>query len=148
MSSKTYQLDERVHRYLVSTTIRDRDVLRRLREKTATLEAGGMQISPEQGQFMQFLVKAIGAVRTLEIGTFTGYSALVVALALPDTGQVVACDVSEAYTAVGREYWREAGVADKIDLRLGPGVETLEKLRDGGEAGSFDFAFIDADKPN
>lgn len=148
MSSKTYQLDEEVHDYLIANTIRDLDVLRRLRAETATMEAGGMQISPDQGQFMQFLVKAIGAKRTLEIGTFTGYSALVVALALPADGQVVACDVSDEYTSVGRPYWQEAGVAAKIDLRLGPGVDTLQAMLDSGEAGTFDFAFIDADKPN
>lgn len=148
MSSKTYQLDAPLHEYLVATTIRDLDVLQALRAETATMEAGGMQISPEQGQFMQFLIKAIKAKRTLEVGTFTGYSALVVALALPADGQVVACDVSEEFTSVGRPYWKQAGVEDKIDLRIGPGVETLQQMLDNGEAGSFDFAFIDADKPN
>ncbi len=148
MSSKTFQLDASLHEYLIATTVRDLGVLKNLRDETATMEAGGMQISPEQGQFMQFLIKAIGAKRALEVGTFTGYSALVVALALPADGQLVACDVSEEYTSVGRPYWQQAGVAHKIDLRIGPGVESLQAMIDNGEAGSFDFAFIDADKPN
>jgi caffeoyl-CoA O-methyltransferase len=147
MSSKTYQLDESVHGYLMSSTVRDGDVLQRLRAETGQMAAGGMQISPEQGQFMQLLVKMIGAKRTLEVGTFTGYSALSVAMALPPDGRVVACDVSEEYTAVARRYWQEAGVAAKIDLRLGPGEESLQAMLDEGEAGTFDFAFIDADKP-
>jgi predicted O-methyltransferase YrrM len=148
MSSKTFQLDEGVHQYLVANTIRDLDVLHRLREETAGMEAGGMQISPEQGQFMQFLIKATKARRALEVGTFTGYSSLAVALALPEDGEVVACDVSEEFTTVARRYWEEAGVANRIHLRLGPGVETLEAMLDAGEGESFDFAFIDADKPN
>lgn len=148
MSTRTYQIGEELHRHLLETTIRDLDVLRRLRVKTAQMAEGGMQISPEQGQFMQFLIRATGAKRALEIGTFTGYSALVVALALPEEGQLVACDVSDEYTSVGRPFWREAGVDHKIDLRLGPGVDSLQAMIDNGEAGSFDFAFIDADKPN
>lgn len=148
MSTRTYQIGEELHRHLLETTIRDMDVLQELRVKTAEMAEGGMQISPEQGQFMQFLIKAIGAKRALEIGTFTGYSALVVALALPEDGQLVACDVSDEYTSVGRPYWRKAGVEHKIDLRLGPGVESLQRMLDNGDASSFDFAFIDADKPN
>jgi predicted O-methyltransferase YrrM len=148
MSSKTFQLDDNVHEYLLANTIRDLTVLSRLRQETAGMEAGGMQISPEQGQFMQFLIKATKAKRALEVGTFTGYSSLVVALALPEDGEVVACDVSEEFTSVARRYWEEAGVAGKIHLRLGPGTETLEAMVAAGEAESFDFAFIDADKPN
>jgi predicted O-methyltransferase YrrM len=148
MSTRTYQIGEELHRHLLQTTIRDMDVLQELRIKTAEMAEGGMQISPEQGQFMQFLIKAIGAKRTLEIGTFTGYSALVVALALPEDGRLVACDVSDEYTSVGRPYWQKAGVEHKIDLRLGPGVDSLQRMIDNGDANSFDFAFIDADKPN
>jgi predicted O-methyltransferase YrrM len=107
-----------------------------------------MQISPEQGQFMALLVHVLGARRTLEIGVFTGYSSLAVALALPEDGRVIACDVSEEYTSVARRYWREAGVEDKIDLRLRPALQTLNDLIALGQAGSFDFAFIDADKEN
>jgi len=107
-----------------------------------------MQITPEQGQFMQLLLRTLGARRTIEIGVFTGYSALCTALALPADGQVIACDVSEEWTAIGRRYWLEAGVADKIDLRLSPAVETLDALLADGQAGQFDFAFIDADKDN
>jgi predicted O-methyltransferase YrrM len=148
MSTRTYQIGEELHRHLLETTIRDMDVLQALRAKTAEMAEGGMQISPEQGQFMQFLIKAIGAKRALEIGTFTGYSALVVALALPEDGRLVACDVSDDYTSVGRPYWQKAGVEHKIDLRLGPGIESLQRMIDNGDANSFDFAFIDADKPN
>jgi caffeoyl-CoA O-methyltransferase len=128
--------------------LREPDILRRLREETADLPYAGMQIGPDQGQFMALLVELIGATRTLEIGTFTGYSALVVALALPPEGRVVACDVSEEYTAVARRYWAQAGVADKIELHLAPALETLERLLAEGAAGSFDFVFIDADKAN
>ncbi len=148
MTNRTYQLGEDLHRHLVETTVRDRDVLQRLRARTATMAEADMQIAPEQGQFMQFLIKAIGARRCLEVGTFTGYSALVVALALPEDGRLIACDVSDEYTSVGRPFWQEAGVAHKIDLRLGPGMDSLRALLDDGQANSFDFAFIDADKPN
>jgi predicted O-methyltransferase YrrM len=107
-----------------------------------------MQISPEQGQFMALLVKLIGAKKTLEVGVFTGYSSLVVALALPADGKIVACDVSEEYTSVARRYWQQAGVADKIDLHIAPALETLDNLLTAGERETFDFAFIDADKGN
>jgi caffeoyl-CoA O-methyltransferase len=110
------------------------------------MPASDCQISPEQGQFMAFLVKLIGARRTLEVGVFTGYSALWVAQALPEEGQIVACDISEAWTAVARRYWKEAGVDDKIELHLAPAAETLNRLIEEGQGGSFDFAFIDADK--
>jgi caffeoyl-CoA O-methyltransferase len=121
-------------------------VLRRLREETAGLEHADMQIGPEQGQLMALLLELLDARRVLEIGTFTGYSALVMALALPEDGRVVACDVSEEWTSIGRRYWEEAGVAHKIDLRLAPAAETLQALLADGREGTFDFAFIDADK--
>ncbi len=107
-----------------------------------------MQIAPEQGQFMALLIELLGATKTLEIGVFTGYSSLRVALALPPNGKIVACDVSEEYTAIARRYWQTAGVADKIDLRLAPALETLDQLLASGQAETFDFAFIDADKQN
>jgi caffeoyl-CoA O-methyltransferase len=123
-------------------------VLGRLREETASNPQAGMQISPDQGQFFQFLIRATRARKCLEIGVFTGYSAASVALALPSEGRLVACDVSEEWTNVARRYWRESGVDQKVDLRLGPALETLDSMIANGESGSFDFAFIDADKPN
>jgi predicted O-methyltransferase YrrM len=146
MSARTVSMTDDLHQYLLAVTLRDQEVFRRLREETAQLEAGGMQISPEQGQFMQLLVKLLNAKRTLEVGVFTGYSSLCVATALPADGQVIACDVSEEYTSIARRYWQEAGVAHKIQLNLGPAVETLQRLLDEGQQNSFDFAFIDADK--
>jgi predicted O-methyltransferase YrrM len=134
--------------YIRRVTLREPDVLRRLREETAGNPQVNMQISPEQGQFMALLMHLIGARRTIEVGVFTGYSSLAVALALPDDGRMIACDVSEEWTAVARRYWREAGVEHKIDLRLRPALETLDGLIASGEAGRFDFAFIDADKEN
>jgi predicted O-methyltransferase YrrM len=134
--------------YIRGVSLREPEVLRRLREETASHPRVSMQISPEQGQFMALLVHVLGARRTLEIGVFTGYSSLAVALALPEDGRVIACDVSEEYTSVARRYWREAGVEDKIDLRLRPALQTLNDLIALGQAGSFDFAFIDADKEN
>jgi len=134
--------------YIRRVSLREPDVLRRLREETASHPRVSMQISPEQGQFMDVLIHMLGARRTLEIGVFTGYSSLVVALALPEDGRIIACDVSEEYTSVARRYWREAGVDRKIDLRLRPALETLNDLIALGQAGSFDFAFIDADKEN
>ena len=148
MTTKTLQLSTELHDYLLAVSLRDTDVKERLRAETATMRAGGMQIAPEHGQFMELLIKLIGAKRTLEVGTFTGYSALSVALALPEDGQIVACDVSAEWTSIGRKYWAEAGVAHKIDLRLGSAVDTLKTLVDEGQTGSFDFAFIDADKDN
>ena len=139
-------LDDRIYDYLLEASLREPDVLRRLRVETAAMPMAIMQIAPEQGQFMRLLVELIGARRTIEVGVFTGYSALSVALALPADGRVVACDVSAEWTAVGRRYWAEAGVADKIDLRLAPAIETLDGLLAAGEAGEYDFAFIDAEK--
>jgi caffeoyl-CoA O-methyltransferase len=146
MSSRTLELTDRLYDYLLRTSLREPPLLAELRAETARLPMAGMQISPEQGQFMAFLVETIGARRTIEVGTFTGYSALCVALALPADGKVVACDVSEEYTAVARRYWSRAGVAAKIELRLAPALDTLGKLLAEGAAGNFDFAFIDADK--
>lgn len=148
MSSRTLNLDDSLYAYLLTHGVRESAALARLRERTRPLRGAGMQISPEQGALMALLVRLLGARRTLEIGTFTGYSALAVAEALPEDGQVVACDVSEEWTAVGREAWRSAGLEHKIDLRLAPAMETLDGLLDGGAADSFDFAFIDADKGN
>ncbi len=139
-------LPEPVERYLAAFA-GETAVQRRLREATAKLPDAGMQIGADQGAFMAQLVRLTGARRCLEVGTFTGYSALAVAGALPDDGRLVTCDISEEWTALARRYWTEAGVAEKIDLRLGPATETLDQLaRDPGEE-SFDFAFIDADKP-
>lgn len=146
MSSKTFTLDERLYQYLLSASLREPELLKRLREETARDPMARMQISPEQGQFMALLVRLMGARRCLEVGVYTGYSSLSVALALPDHGRIVACDVSEPWTAIARRYWAEAGVAHKIALKLAPALETLDALLAAGEAGRFDFAFIDADK--
>lgn len=146
MSNRSIGLSEELHRYLLDVSLRESDVMRRLRAETAKHPHSDMQIAPEQGQFMQFLVRVLGAEKTLEVGVFTGYSALVVAQALPDDGYVVACDINEAYTKTAVQFWKEAGVANKIDLRIAPAVETLDALLADGQAGTFDFAFIDADK--
>jgi caffeoyl-CoA O-methyltransferase len=135
-----------LHEYVLGVSLREPEVLRALREETASHPRASMQISPEQGQLMGLLVRAIGARTAIEVGVFTGYSSIAVALALPDDGRLVACDRSEEYTAVARRYWREAGVEHKIDLRLAPALETLDGLIADGRAGEFDFAFIDADK--
>jgi len=146
--SRYFPTDERSYLYLLSTSVREPEVARRLREETQQLANAQMQIGPDQGQFMQLLVQVLRAKKTLEVGVFTGYSALWVALGLPDDGRVIACDISEEYTAVARRYWEQAGVDKKIDLRLGPALETLDELVRAGQAGTFDFAFIDADKTN
>lgn len=146
MARRTNYVTDELYAYLLDVSLREPPVMRRLREETASLEKAYMQIGPEQGQFMALLVELIGAQNALEVGTFTGYSALAVALALPEGGRLVACDISEEWTAIGRPYWEEAGVAHKIDLRLAPALETLDALLTEGRAGTFDFAFIDADK--
>ena len=146
MSNQSIGLSDELHEYLLSVSLREPEVMQRLRAETADHPKSNMQIAPEQGQFLQFLVRLIGARRTLEIGVFTGYSALAVASALPPTGTLVGCDVSEEYTDVARRYWEEAGVADRIDLRIAPAEDTLAALLDDGQAGTFDFSFIDADK--
>lgn len=149
MSNTFLALTEQIYAYLMNNSLREADVLRRLREETiASNPHAGMAISPVQGQFMMLLIKLIGAVKTLEVGVFTGYSSLCAALALPPQGRIVACDVSEEWTSVARRYWAEAGVTEKITLRLAPAVETLDALLADGQAGTFDFAFIDADKEN
>lgn len=148
MSREPLSPNDKLKAYIRDVSVREPAILTRLRAETATLEDAGMQISPEQGQFMALMVETIGARRCLEVGVFTGYSSLVVALALPADGKLVACDVSEDYTAIARRYWAEAGIADKIELRIAPAVETLDRLIADGQSGTFDFAFIDADKPN
>jgi len=146
MSNVSVGLAPDLHAYLVEHGVREPDILRRLRAETADLPQHDMQIAPEQGALMALLVGLIGARRCIELGTFTGYSSLVVALALPADGEIVCCDVSEEWTSVARRYWSEAGVADRVDLRLGPALETLDDLIAGGASGTFDFAFIDASK--
>jgi len=148
MSKQTTGLAETLADYIQLISLREPDILKQLREETAKLSMAQMQISPEQGQFMALLVQLMGAKKTLEIGVFTGYSALAVALALPNDGKVIACDISEEYTAIAKDFWGRAGVLEKIDLRIAPALETLEKLITEGEAESFDLAFIDADKRN
>ena len=146
MSRRTINLDDTLYDYLLAHSLREHPEQAALREATRTHPRAGMQISPEQGQFMQLLVKLIGARRCIEVGVFTGYSALSVALALPEDGTILACDISDEYTAIGKPYWQRAGVAHKIDLRLAPAIETLDARLQAGEAGTYDFAFIDADK--
>jgi caffeoyl-CoA O-methyltransferase len=148
MANRTLDLTDRLYEYLLHVSLREPPILAELRAETAKLPGAGMQIGPEQGQFMALLVELIGARRTLEVGTFTGYSALAVALALPPEGRVTACDVSEEYTRVARRYWAKAAVEHKIELKLGPALDTLGGLLAAGATGSFDFAFIDADKNN
>ena len=146
MANRPTALTDRLHAYLVEVSLREPPLLRELREETARLPEAIMQISPEQGQFMRLLVELIGARRAVEIGTFTGYSALCVAEAMGPEGRLIACDVSAEYTAMARRYWARAGIAERIDLRLGPAVAPLDQLLAGGAAGSVDFAFIDANK--
>ncbi len=146
MSNRTLQIDDRLYAYLTEVSLRELPVLADLRKETATLAMASMQIAPEQGQFMAFLIKLMGAERCLEVGSFTGYSALVCAMALPAQGRLIALDSSEEWTDIARRYWRTAGVDTKIELRLGLAAESLRDLLDSGERGSFDFMFIDADK--
>ncbi|MFM7573917.1 MAG: class I SAM-dependent methyltransferase [Snowella sp.] len=148
MSKQTTGLAETLADYIQSISLREPDILKQLREETAKLSMARMQISPEQGQLMALLVQLMGAKKTLEIGVFTGYSALAVALALPVDGKLIACEISEEYTAIAKYFWGRAGVSEKIDLRIAPALETLEKLITEGEAESFNLAFIDADKRN
>jgi predicted O-methyltransferase YrrM len=147
MSDRRLQITDEIHRYLLQHTVREPEVLARLRAATASLPQAQMQIGPDQGQLMALLAKLVGAQHCIEVGVFTGYSSLAVALALPPDGRILACDVSEEWTAIARRFWREAGVEHKIELKLQPAVRTLEQLLAAGEAGRYDFAFIDADKP-
>jgi len=148
MSSRRLVVTDDIHQYIIDHSLREPEVLARLRTETSRQPHAIMQIGPEQGQLMALLAKLVNAKRCIEIGVFTGYSALVVALALPDDGRIVACDVNEEWTSIGRRYWKEAGVDHKIDLRLQPALRTLDSLIAAGESGSYDYAFIDADKPN
>jgi predicted O-methyltransferase YrrM len=146
MSNRSIGLDGRLYEYLLSASLREHPVLAALRAETASHPRVNMQIAPEQGQFMALLAKLLGATRCIEVGVFTGYSSLAVALAMPATGRLVACDISEEYTAVARRHWEQAGVAGKIDLRIAPALETLDAMLAAGGAGAWDFAFVDADK--
>lgn len=143
MTARTVELTEALHRYLVGASLRETGTQRALRRYTQRLPRANMQVAPEQGQFLQLLVRLLGARRILEIGTFTGYSALSMALALPRGGRIVCCDLSEEWTSVARRYWKKARVDGRISLRLGPALETLQGLK-----GRFDLVFIDADKSN
>jgi caffeoyl-CoA O-methyltransferase len=146
MTDRNVKLDARLYAYLQEHSLRELPVQRELREATAGMKHAGMQISPEQGQFMQLLARIVNARRAIEVGVFTGYSSLAVALALPEDGRLVACDVSEEWTAMARKFWEKAGVAGRIELRLQPALSTLDLLISAGESGTYDFAFIDADK--
>ncbi len=146
MSRGFIQVTPQLAEYIRAHSLREPPALRRLREETAKIPMAGMQISPVQGQFMQLLVRLTGATRYLEVGTFTGYSSLCVALAMPPEGRLVCCDTSAEWTAIAKRHWRRAGVADKVELRLAPAAETLDALLAAGFAGTFDLAFIDADK--
>jgi len=148
MSRTSEYLPEKIYEYLTSVSVREPAILRRLREETESHPMGGMQIPPEHGQFLALLTQLMGARRTLEVGVFTGYSSLAVALALPDDGKILACDVSEEYTSTARRYWKEAGVDHMIELRIKPALETLHELLAQRQHNRYDFAFIDADKAN
>jgi predicted O-methyltransferase YrrM len=148
MSNQSIGLSDPLYQYLLANSVREPEILAQLRAETAQHPLVNMQISPEQGQLMGLLVQLIGAKKCLEVGVFTGYSSLAVALNLPDNGQIIACDVSDEFTSIARRYWQEAGVSNKIDLHIAPALETLDRLIANGESGTFDFAFIDADKNN
>ena len=148
MSNSTIGLNDDLRNYLLSVSCRESKTLKDLRKETLILKEAQMQISPEQGSFLAFLVKVLKAKKTLDIGVFTGYSSLVAADALPDDGVVIACDTSEEWTNIARKYWKVAGVNNKIQLKLAPAIETLDKLIENGGNGTFDFSFIDADKIN
>lgn len=146
MAHRSLHVDEALYGYVLSHSLREHPSQLALREATRSHQHAGMQIGPEQGQFMALLIKLIGARRAIEVGVFTGYSALAVALALPEDGHLLACDISEEYTAIGRPHWQAAGVAHKIELCIAPALETLDARLAAGGAGRYDFAFIDADK--
>ena len=148
MSTKTINIDEKLYEYLLNNSLREPKLLKKLREETALMHSGLMQISPEQGQFIWLFVRLIGIRRILEIGVFTGYSSLAMALALPEDGTIVACDISEEYTRTARKYWKEAGVDSRIHLKIGPAMDTVQKLSVIDKSEPFDLVFIDADKGN
>lgn len=148
MSTRSLGLSDSVYEYLLAHSLREPELLAELRKETAELPAARMQISPEQGQFMALLVELMGAARAIEVGVFTGYSSLRLALALPADGRLLACDVSEEFTSMARRYWDRAGVSSKVQLVIAPASETLQARIESGEAGSYDIAFIDADKDN
>ena len=148
MSTQILNLNENLYNYLLSVGVRDSEILKQLREENAQYPRAVMQIAPEQGQFMGLLIQLLGVKKALEVGVFTGYSSLVVAMALPEDGRLIACDISDEYTQMARKYWEKAGVAHKVDLRIAPAIETLDQLITEGHSNSFDFAFIDADKSN
>ena len=145
--SRILPMTEHLYDYVLAHSLREHPAQTALREATRSHPRAGMQIAPEQGQLMALLARLVGARRAIEIGVFTGYSALSVALALPHDGRLLACDISDEYTRIGRPFWEQAGVASKIDLRLAPAQQTLDDRLAAGEAGQYDFAFIDADKP-
>jgi caffeoyl-CoA O-methyltransferase len=146
MAGKTITLTDTLYEYLLRVSGREPEVLKRLREETVRRPDANMQIAPEQGQFMGLLVKLMGARRALEVGTFTGYSAICIASQLPPDGQLIACDINASTASIARHYFAQAGVADRIDLRLGPAVQTLDAMIANGESGRIDFMFVDADK--
>jgi len=148
MDEKNFTLSDELLEYMLSVSLREPELLRKLREETASKPGAQQQIVPEQGQLMAFLIQLIGAKKTLEVGVFTGYSALSVALALPPGGRVIACDINPETTAIARRYWEAAGVDGKITLKLAPALLTMNDLLASGEAGTFDFVFIDADRIN
>ena len=148
MSNRTLSIDDRIYDYLCDVSINESELLRQLREETAKIEYSVMQISPEQGQFMSLLIKLMGATRAIEIGTFTGYSSICVASAMPENGKLVCCDISPQWTDIAEKYWVLAGLENKIDLYIQPAEQTLQMLLDDGAERSFDFIFIDADKQN
>ena len=148
MSNQTISITDSIYKYLCDNSLREDKNLSSLRAHTYRMEQRNMQISPEQGQFMQLLIKVLNAKNTIEVGVFTGYSSLCVALALPDNGKIIACDISTKYTDIAEKYWEDANVRNKIDLRIGPAIDTLKTLIDKGMSNTFDFSFIDADKIN
>lgn len=148
MSDKTLTLTSNLYHYLLNNSLREPEILCQLRMKTQSLSASKMQVAPEQAQFMRLLIELMGATKTIDIGTFTGYSALAVALSLPANGKVIACDINTEWTDIAEHYWQQSGIANRIELRLAPALDTLNNLLESGQASTFDFIFIDADKYN
>jgi len=146
MSDQFLTLNDKVYQYILDVSLREPELFQQLRDETSKLSSSVMQISPDQGQFMAFLAKLINAKRAIEIGVYTGYSAMVVANALPDDGELIACDINEEWTTLAKTYWEKAGLSHKIKLKIAPANETLDQLIQDGEENKFDFAFIDADK--